>query len=88
MAPSYYLNQCWPTTDGVLCHSIKLNVTSSFQDINPLGGFENYTSIITAVFYRVSVLTHWGRVMQICVGKLTNIGSYKGLLPGQRQAII
>ena len=34
------------------------------------------------------VLTHWGRVTHICVGKLTTIGSVNGLSPGRRQAII
>ena len=34
------------------------------------------------------LLTHWGRVMHICVGKLTIIGSDNGLSPGRRQAII
>ena len=34
------------------------------------------------------VLTHWGRVTHICVGKLTNIGSDLGLSPGRREAII
>ena len=33
-------------------------------------------------------LTHWGRVMHICVGNLTIIGSDNGLSPGRRQAII
>ena len=33
-------------------------------------------------------LTHWGRVMQIYVSKLTIIGSDNGLSPIQRQAII
>ena len=33
-------------------------------------------------------LTHWGRVSHICIGKLTNIGSYNGLSPGRCQAII
>ena len=33
-------------------------------------------------------LTHWGRVMHICVSKLTSIASVNGLLPGQCQAII
>ena len=33
-------------------------------------------------------LTHWGRVTHICVSKLTIIGSYNGLSPGRRQAII
>ena len=33
-------------------------------------------------------LTHWGRVMHICVGKLTTFGSDNGLSPGRCQAII
>ena len=33
-------------------------------------------------------LTHWGRVMHICIGNLTIIGSDNGLSPGRRQAII
>ena len=33
-------------------------------------------------------LTHWGRVMHICVGKLALIGSDNGLSPRRRQAII
>ena len=36
----------------------------------------------------IHVLTHWGRVTQICVSKLTIIGSDNGLSPGRRQAII
>ena len=35
-----------------------------------------------------SRLTHWGRVTHICVSKLIIIGSYNGLSPGRRQAII
>ena len=33
-------------------------------------------------------ITHWGRVMHICVNKLIIIGSDNGLSPGRRQAII
>ena len=33
-------------------------------------------------------LTHWGRVMHICVNNLTIIGSDNGLSPDRRQAII
>ena len=33
-------------------------------------------------------LTHWGRVTQICVGKIIIIGSDNGLSPDRRQAII
>ena len=32
--------------------------------------------------------THWGRVMHICVSKLTIIGSDNGFSPERRQAII
>ena len=35
-----------------------------------------------------SDLTHWGRVTQICVGKLIIIGSDNSLWPDRRQAII
>ena len=35
-----------------------------------------------------ALLTHWGRVMHICVSKLTIIGSNNGLSPDRRQAII
>ena len=34
------------------------------------------------------VLTHWGRVTHICIGKLTSIASDNGLSPERRQAII
>ena len=34
------------------------------------------------------LLTHWGRVTHICVGKLTIIDSDNGLSPGRHQAII
>ena len=36
----------------------------------------------------VTLLTHWGRVMHICVSDLISIGSDNGLSPGRRQAII
>ena len=44
--------------------------------------------VIFKLISRIDVLTHWGRVMHICVGKLTIIGSDYGLSPGRRQAII
>ena len=34
------------------------------------------------------VLTHWGLVTHICIGKLTIIGPDNGLSPGRSQAII
>ena len=41
---------------------------------------------VTACLYEN--LTHWGRVMHICINNLTIIGSDNGLSPGWRQAII
>ena len=34
------------------------------------------------------LLTHWGRVTNMCVSKLTIIGSDNGLSPDERQAVI
>ena len=39
-------------------------------------------------YYHGINLTHWGRVTNICISKLTIIGSDNGLSPGRRQAII
>ena len=36
----------------------------------------------------LNLLTHWGRVTQICVSKFTIIGSDSGLSPIRRQSII
>ena len=41
-----------------------------------------------SLFQQVKVLTHWGRVMYICIGKLTIIGSNNGLSHGGHQAIM
>ena len=49
-----------------------------------------YCSFFNSPYFSVwsGFLTHWGRVMQICVSKLTIIGSDNGLSTGRRQAII
>ena len=57
------------------------------QDAGDLGCHHIHYDI-TVMFLSTAVLTHWGRVMHICVVKQTIIGSYNGLLPGWRQAII
>ena len=44
--------------------------------------------VIYVSYISVVRLNHWGRVTQICVSKLTTIGSDNGLSPGRRQAII
>ena len=50
--------------------------------------------LLTCECHRISLmrsqlwLTHWGRVTDICVSKITIIGSDNGLSPGRHQAII
>ena len=46
------------------------------------------TMSVSREFMANLLLTHWGRVMHICVSKLTIIGLDNGLLPGWQQAII
>ena len=47
-----------------------------------------YTSMAMCKTAVTPLLTHWGREMHICVGEHANIGSYNGLSPNRRQAII
>ena len=76
MAPSHYLNQCWPIISEILWHSPESNNTEMFM------------KVVTSTHLKTTHLTYWGRVTHICVGKLTIIGSDNGLSPGRRQAII
>ena len=43
---------------------------------------------ITYKSNNINCINHWGRVMHICIGNLTIIGSNIGLSPGLHQAII
>ena len=55
---------------------IKINVSDIALPVSTCNG------------YSLLLLTHWGRVTHICVGKWSIIGSDNGLSPGRRQAII
>ena len=59
-------------------------VTLSASPKFPIECFDSHTSIP----YLAIILTHWGRVTQLCVHKLSIIGSDDGFLPDRRQAII
>ena len=65
-----------------MTHNLIKWEVSMDSDVEPL-----YNTILNMACWG-QVLTHWGRVTQICVGKLTNICSDNGLSPGRRQAII
>ena len=51
-------------------------------------GFATWQGVEKLFFASLSCLTHWGRVMHICISNLTIIGPDNGLGPGRRQAII
>ena len=50
------------------------------------GPLTRFHDVVIRTWYML--LTYWGRVTQICVGKLITIGSDNGLSPDWRQAII
>ena len=63
----------------------KLNVLTFFLNKHlHIGRCHSNLKLITFKL----ILTHWGRVTHLCVGKLNSIGSDNGSLPGRRQAII
>ena len=72
-APKYH---SWLIISEILWHSPEANFIRNAQDNYPWYEFG------------ITELTHWGRVTHICVSKLTIIGSYNGLSPDRRQAII
>ena len=74
---------------------IKINFIFIKKLLNfvPTGPMGNKSSVVQVMIWcningSGNGLTHWGRVMHICISKLTIIGSDNGLLPGRRQAII
>ena len=71
------ISMSWPSK----CHGRESNVSfNSLIIIHP--------QHLEMVSWWNIVLTHWGRVTHICVGKLTITVSDNGLSPGRRQAII
>ena len=66
------------------------SVCHSLRDYWNLDSFMIQTLILDVIlfFWDIHLLTHWGRVTNICVSKLTSIGSDNGLSPGPCQAII
>ena len=88
MPPSHYLNQCWLIISKAQWHSYEDDFT---RDIQPSTSQIRKVSIYLRFYYNIpgaNVLTHWGRVMHICIGNLNIIGSNNGLWPSRHQAII
>ena len=73
------------------------NLVTCYQVFNPIQLYDDIRMFaqhsrdlnVCLYWWRLNcvALTHWGRVMHICVGNLTIIGSDNGLSPGRRQAI-
>ena len=70
-------------------------VTTQYTSCNSINGLSLGATLLScftltylAPLKKYSLLTHWGRVMHICVSKLTIIGSDNGLSPDRHQAII
>ena len=76
---SAFDNNHWEYSKNLIlkCHFIQLSSARELEWYSYIGPWKARTS-----------LTHWGRVMHICVSKLANIGSDNGVSPRRHQAII
>ena len=82
LCQSIHLNPCWhlkTNSSEIGINYDKKLICKCMQSIN---------DFVQAVGPKINVLTHWGRLMHICVGKPTIIGSNNGLSLDRRQAII
>ena len=83
-----YILESWATSSSLVKSHERFSGFKSPQDrllAQQLVQTDNKENIKVP---HIGLLTHWGRVTHICVSKLTIIGSYNGLSPGRRQAII
>ena len=62
-----------------------ISITETTQNA---GIFISFLSSLVKKCLGFIYLTHWGRVMHICIGNLSIIGSDNGLSPSRLQAII
>ena len=86
--PIYYLNQCWLTINGVLCHSLETISQQVFKISICKMSLKNPLIELLPHLPGVNQLIHWGQATHIWVSKLTIIGSDNGLSPDRHQAII
>ena len=63
-------------------------IISRYWSRSWLGAIREQTITYINVDLNICLLTHWGRVTHICIGKLTITGSDNGLSPERHQAII
>ena len=77
-----------------LTHHLFLNLEGAKQPTHNCRDFFHYQNHMDLCWWQVDNellwpdLSRWGQVTQICVSKVTKIGSDNGLLPQWHQAII
>ena len=97
-ATSHYLNQCGPRS--LMPYWAHFNITATEIEMCSVSkvimkviqiSLSLVLSILTdsnSCHLALDQLNHRGRVMHICISRLTIIGPDNGLSPGRRQAII
>ena len=85
-----YYFRCSQCTFSISCSSPLYSGYQTALQYSRIGLIKDlYNNLnLFGLSFKKARLTHWGRVMHICVGKLTIIGSDNGLAPERRQAII
>ena len=78
---------CRPVTIYNHRNNLEWNFNENITHLTLENAFWVISKFFTT-FPSLFLLTHGGRVMHICVSKLTSTGSDNGLSPGRRQAII
>ena len=77
---------CWLIDWSIVSVCFVLVSVGKFGELDTVG--EIWIKVQIECKMASMLLTHWGRVTYICVGKLIIIGSDNGLSPVRRQAII
>ena len=81
---------CMFCCNTVKCNTIDLKSKMIMENLSDCELTTATPRLIWASYgvYAVNILTHWGRVMYVCVSRLTIISTDNDLSPGRRQAII
>ena len=96
LSPDWRQAIIWISAGIVLIETLGTNINEILSGIHTFSFKKMHLKMLSAkqlafclsLNVLTTLLTHWGWVMHICVGKLTIIGSDNGLSPGRRQAII
>ena len=92
LSPGWRLAIIWTNAGILLIGPLRTNFSEILIEIHTFSFKKMHLKMLSGIWrpfcLSLNVLTHWGRATQICVSKLTIIGSDNGLPPDRRQAII